>query len=91
MWVPGVMVVERSTMLALAGLPGTTATMPALAPSSRKATVPVGSVAPGLVAVMVADTDNELPPAGVVVAGVIVMVVGLLGTVTAIDAAVEEA
>ena len=78
-------------MLEVAGEPGTTASMPALTPSSVKATVPVGSAVPVLVGVMVADTARELPPAGVVVAGVINIVVGLLGTVTVTAVAVELA
>jgi hypothetical protein len=41
--------------------------------------------------VMVADTASELPPEGVVVAGVIVIVVGSLGTVTVTAVAVALA
>ena len=78
-------------MAAVAGVPGTTATIPALTPSTEKVTVPVGRVVPGVVAVMVAVTASDAPPAGVVVAGVIVIETGLLGTVTVTAVAVELA
>jgi hypothetical protein len=40
---------------------------------------------------MVAETDSELPPDGVIVAGVMLISVGLLGTVTVTAVAVELA
>jgi hypothetical protein len=82
---------EASTAVAVEGDPGTTADVAAEAPSSVKVTVPVGRVVPMVVGVMVVDTDRELPPAGAVVAGVIVIVVGILGTVTVTCVAVELA
>ena len=78
-------------MLEVEGELGTTADVPAAVPSSVKVTVPVGGEVPGLVAVIVADTGSELPPDGVVVAGVMLIVVGLLGTVTVTAVAVDVA
>jgi hypothetical protein len=64
----------------LAEVSGTT---PWLTISSRNVTVPVGpELLPVPVAVTVALTTSELPAAGVVVAGVTVVVVDALATVT---------
>ena len=83
---------EGRTTLAVAGEPGTTACdPPTAAPSSENVTDPVGRVVPAAAGVMAAVTARELPPEGVVVAGVMVIVVGSLGTVTVTEVAVELA
>ncbi|HUW12156.1 MAG TPA: hypothetical protein VM537_20690 [Anaerolineae bacterium] len=76
---------------AVEGTPGTTATVLALDPSRVKVTVPEGYEVPSVVAVMVAETESTPPPVSEVDAGVMEMVVGLLGTVTVTEVAVALA
>jgi hypothetical protein len=66
---------------AVEGEPTVIATVPVATPSSEKVTVPEGSVEPTVAGVMVADTDNDAPNAGVVVKGVTTVVVVVLATV----------
>ena len=75
--------------VAVDGEPGTTAETPTGVPSSEKVTVPVGSVEPVIVGVIVADTPRALPPGGVIVAGVTTRAVVLLGMVTVVAVEVE--
>lgn len=62
---------EAGTVIArLAVVPPATEADPTFVPSMVKATVPVGIVVPARVAVRTAVTCMELPPTGVVEAGV---------------------
>ena len=77
-------------VLAVAGEPETTATLLTLVPSRVKLTVPEGRVLCVVAGVMVADTESDAPPEGVVVAGVTIVLVVTLGTVTVTEAELED-
>jgi len=76
---------------AVDGDPLVTVPVPALTPSSKKTTVPVGFAARELEEVIAADTSSELPPVGVSVAGVTTIVLALLPTVRVTAAEAEDA
>jgi hypothetical protein len=72
--------VAGTVMVTLAVVPPVSGALPTAPPSSVKLTVPVGTVLPESLAVKVAVTSSELPPRGVVVAGVTASVVDPLDT-----------
>ena len=88
-WVPAA--ITGMVKVAVEGEAAVTVPVPWLTPSNRNVTLPVGLVAAGLDAVIVAETSRELPAVGASVAGVATMVVGLLLTVIVTAADTEDA